>query len=143
MSSWRGQRENARCKECSDKGRPQHERPLPKGRGKMTRPQMVPRRNNEIVRKRAPQNSGTWATLPVPHAKRERHEGVNGHWRTRMWETSAIEIWGTTRDLGFPVSKDKDQVRSARDATEDRRINLVISPEILSFCRRKIEERDQ
>ena len=60
-----------------------------------------------------------------------------------MWETSAIEIWGTTRDLGFPVSKDKDLVRSARDVAEDRRINLVISPEILSFCRRIIEERDQ
>ena len=60
-----------------------------------------------------------------------------------MWETSAIEIWGTTRDLGFPVSKDKDLVRSNRDAAEDRRINLVISPEILSFCRRIIEERDQ
>lgn len=74
---------------------------------------------------------------------KERDEGGNGHWRTRMWETSAIEIWGTTRDLGFPVSKDKDLVRSARDAVEDRRINLVISPEILSFCRRKIEERDQ
>jgi hypothetical protein len=68
---------------------------------------------------------------------KERDEGGNGHWRTRMWETSAIEIWGTTRDLGFPVSKDKDLVRSARDAVEDRRINLVISPEILSFCRRK------
>ena len=60
-----------------------------------------------------------------------------------MWETSAIEIWGTTRDLGFPVSKDKDLVRSARYAAEDRRINLVISPEILSFSRRKIKERDQ
>ncbi len=60
-----------------------------------------------------------------------------------MWETIAIEIWGTTRDLGFPVSNDKDLVRSARDAVEDRPINLVISPEILSFCRRKIEERDQ
>ncbi len=30
-----------RSTECSEKGRPQHERPLPKGRGKMTRPQMV------------------------------------------------------------------------------------------------------
>jgi hypothetical protein len=60
-----------------------------------------------------------------------------------MWETSAIEIWGTTRDLGFPVSKDKDLVRSVRDASEDRQMNLVISPEILSFCRRKIEEWDQ
>jgi hypothetical protein len=74
---------------------------------------------------------------------KERDEVDNGHWRTRMWETSVIEIWGTTRDLGFPVSKDKDLVRSPRDADEDRRINLVISPEILSFCRRKIEERDQ
>ena len=60
-----------------------------------------------------------------------------------MWETSPIEIWGTTRDLGFPVSKDKDLVRSVRDVVEDRRINLVISPEILSFYRRKIEEWDQ
>ena len=41
------------------------------------------------------------------------------------------------------MSKDKDLVRSARDAAEDRRIHLVISPEILSFCRRIIEERDQ
>jgi len=38
---------------------------------------------------------------------KERSEGGNGHWRTRKWETSAIEIWGTTRDLGFPVSKDR------------------------------------
>ena len=60
-----------------------------------------------------------------------------------MWETIVIEILGSTRDLGFPVSKDKDLVRSARDTVEERRINLVISPEILSFCRRKIEERDQ
>ena len=42
-----------------------------------------------------------------------------------------------TKDLGFPVSKDKDLVRSVRDVVEDRRINLVISPEILSFYRRK------
>ena len=60
-----------------------------------------------------------------------------------MWVTSAIEIWGTTRDLDFPVSNDKDLVRSVRDEAEDRQMNLVISPEILSFCRRKIEEWDQ
>ena len=41
------------------------------------------------------------------------------------------------------MSKDKDLVRSARDAAEDRQTNLVISPEILSFFRRKLEERDQ
>jgi hypothetical protein len=91
---------------------------------------------------------------------KEGAEGGNGHWRMRMWEpsaieiwgttrdlgfreTSAIEIWGTTRDLGFLVSKDKNLVRSTRDAAEDRQSNLVISPEILSFCRRKIEEWDQ
>ena len=73
---------------------------------------------------------------------KERAEGDNGHWRMRMWEASAIKIWGTTRDFGFPVSKDKDLVRSVRDAAEDRQTNLVISPEILSFCRRKLEERD-
>ena len=63
--------------------------------------------------------------------------GGNGHWRTRTWETSAIEIWTTTRDLDFPVSKDKDLVRSVRDVVEDRQMNLVISPEILSFCRKQ------
>ena len=41
------------------------------------------------------------------------------------------------------MSKDKDLVRSVRDVTEDRQTNLVISPEILSFCRRKLEQQDQ
>ena len=50
---------------------------------------------------------------------------------------------GTTRDLDFPVSKDKGLVRSVRDAAEDRQTNLVISPEIHSFCRRNMEEWDQ
>ncbi len=76
-------------------------------------------------------------------SSKERVEGGNGHWRMRTWGTSAIENWGTTRDLGFPVSKDKDMVRSARDAAEDRQMKLVISPEILSFSSRKIEEWDQ
>ena len=35
---------------------------------------------------------------------REREEGVAGHWETRMWETCDIAVWGTTRDLGFPVT---------------------------------------
>lgn len=38
---------------------------------------------------------------------KEREEDGAGHWKTRVWKTSVIEIWGTTRDLGFPVSKDK------------------------------------
>ena len=36
--------------------------------------------------------------LPFLTSK-ERSEGGNGHWRMRMWEASAIEIWGTTRDF--------------------------------------------
>jgi hypothetical protein len=56
---------------------------------------------------------------------KERAEGGNGHWRTRTWETSAIEIRATTRDLSFPVSEDKHLVRSARDAAEDRQMNRL------------------
>ena len=44
---------------------------------------------------------------------KEREEGA-GHWETRAWETCDIEVWGTTRDLGFPVTKDRDIVKSAR-----------------------------
>ena len=104
------------------------------------------RRNDETVRKKAPQDSRTWSALPIPHVcttLKEKTEGGNDQWRMRTWETSAIEIWGTTRDLGFPVSKDKDLVRSVRDTAEDRQMNLDIDPEILSFCRRKMEEWDQ
>ena len=35
---------------------------------------------------------------------REREEAGAGHWETRMWETCDIAVWGTTRDLGFPVT---------------------------------------
>jgi hypothetical protein len=126
MSDWRGQRENARCKECSKEGRPHHERPSPKGRGKMTRPQMVLvcQSANTRLSGEDGDHVGTMKLSEIEfhrileHGRhfpfltsKEREEGGNGHWRTRMWETSAIEIWGTTRDLGFPVSKDKDLVR--------------------------------
>ena len=48
----------------------------------------------------------------------------------------------TTRDLGFPVTKDRDLMRSAWDAAEDRQTNFVISPEILRFSKRMLEEWD-
>ena len=51
---------------------------------------------------------------------KEREEGGEGHWETRMWETCDIEVWVTTRDLGFPVTKDRDIVKSTRDAGEGR-----------------------
>ena len=47
---------------------------------------------------------------------RERGEGDAGHWETRVWGTCDIEVWVTTRDLGFPVTKDRDIVKSVRDA---------------------------
>jgi hypothetical protein len=49
---------------------------------------------------------------------KERKEGGTGHWETRVWETSEVEIWVTYRDLGFPVTEDKDLLRSERDTGE-------------------------
>ena len=70
----------------------------------------------------------------------ERGTGGAGHWETRWWETGDISVWGTTRDLGFPVTRDKDLVKSARDAAEGRQTNFIISPEILRFCKQVLEE---
>ena len=39
-------------------------------------------------------------------------------------ETSMIVTWGTTRDLGFPVSKDKDLVITVRDTVEDQQMKF-------------------
>ena len=71
---------------------------------------------------------------------KEREEGDAGHWETRAWETCDIEVWGTTADLGFPVTKDKDIVQSARDASEGRQTNFIVSPEILRFSRQILEK---
>jgi hypothetical protein len=60
----------------------------------------------------------------------QREEGGAGHWETRMWETCDITVWDTTPEFGFPVTRDKDIVKSARDAAEGRQTNFVISPEI-------------
>jgi hypothetical protein len=57
-----------------------------------------------------------------------------------MWETCDIDVWGTTRDLGFPVTRDSDIVKSARDAAEGRQTNFIISPEILRFSRQTLGE---
>ena len=59
-----------------------------------------------------------------------------------MWETCDISVWDTTRELDFPVTKDRHTVKSARDASEDRRTNFVISPEILRFCRQVLGEEE-
>ncbi len=74
---------------------------------------------------------------------KEREEGGAGHWETRAWETCDIEVWGTTRDLGFPVTKDKDIVQSARDVSEGRCTNPIVSPEILHYSRQVLEKEAQ
>ena len=63
-----------------------------------------------------------------------------GHWETRVWETCDIEVWDTTRDLVFPVTKDRDVVKSVSDTTGGRRTNFIVSPEILRFIRQLLEE---
>ena len=55
-----------------------------------------------------------------------------------MCETCDITVWVTTRDLVFPVTRDKNVVKSARNTTEVRQTNFVISPEILRFCRQAL-----
>ena len=70
----------------------------------------------------------------------EGEKGGVGHWETRMWESCDISVWDTTRELVFPVTKDRDTVKSARDAAEGRRTNFVLSSEILRFCRQVLGE---
>ncbi len=72
----------------------------------------------------------------------EGEKGGADHWETRIWETCDIIVWDTTRDLVFPVTKDKDMVKSARDTAEGRQTSFVISPEILRFCRQVLGEGD-
>ena len=57
-----------------------------------------------------------------------------------MWESCDISVWVTIRELGFPVTRDGDTVKSAMDADEGRRTNFVLSPEILRFCRQVLGE---
>ena len=73
---------------------------------------------------------------------KEREEGDADHWETRVWETCDIDVWGTTGDLVFPVSKDKDIVKSVRDVAEDRQTKYIVSPEILRFSRQVLEKED-
>ena len=49
---------------------------------------------------------------------------------------------GHTNRLGFPVTKDKEIVKSARDTAEGRHTNFIISPEILRFSRQVLENED-
>jgi hypothetical protein len=71
---------------------------------------------------------------------KEREEGESDHWETRVWETCDIEVWDTTGDFVFPVTNDKDIVKSATDVSEGRRTNFIVSPEILRFRRQVLEK---
>ena len=70
-------------------------------------------------------------------------KGGVSHWETRMWETCDISVRDTTGDLVFPVTRDRDIVKSVRDAPEGSQTNFVISPEILHFCRQVLGEGDR
>ena len=73
---------------------------------------------------------------------KEKEKGGAGHWEIRVWETCDIDVWGTTGDLGFPVAKDKDIVKSVRDTAEDRQTKHIVSPEILRFNRQVLEQEN-
>ena len=60
-----------------------------------------------------------------------------------MWETCDITVWDTTGDLVFPVTRDREIVKSVRDTVEGRQTNFVISPEMLRFCRQVLGEWDR
>ena len=42
---------------------------------------------------------------------KEREEEGADHRETRMWETCDISVWDTTRDLGFPITRDRNIVK--------------------------------
>jgi ribonuclease HI len=164
---WAKTRGNARCKECLDArsfGHDEEEegphgggqRSKDRGRKLLHQTVMVCQPTDTRLRGNDRDMLGT-VTLTVKDLRRilthgqhfpfftakEREEGGVGHWETRAWETCDIEVWGTTADLGFPVTKHKDIVQSARDAAEGRRTNLMISPEILRFSRQVLEQEAQ
>jgi hypothetical protein len=57
----------------------------------------------------------------------------------KLSEKELCRILEHGRHFPFLTSKE----RSVRDTVENRQMNLVKSPEILSFCRRKMQEWDQ
>jgi hypothetical protein len=160
---WTELRGNTRCKECRQQGLghdEEQERPHGEGKRSKERRRESPHQTVLICQPTDARlkgddryNLGT-VTLTAKDLRRilthgqhfpfftakEREEGGAGHWETRAWETCDIEVWDTTADLGFPVTKDKDIVKSARDAAEDRRTNFIISPEILRFSRQVLEK---
>ncbi len=72
---------------------------------------------------------------------KEREEGGSDHWETGAWETCDIEVWDKTGDLVFPVTNDKNIVKSVRDSAEGRRTNFIVSPKILRFNRQVLEKK--
>jgi hypothetical protein len=153
LKDWNKTRENTKCKECLQQGprydgdqeRPHRgeKRSNVRGRESLYQTVLICQSADTRLQDDDREALGT-VILTVKHLHRilthrqqfpfftdtEREEGGAGHWETRVWETCDIEVWDTTRDLVFPVTKDRDMVKSARDAVEDRRTNFIVSPEI-------------
>ena len=70
----------------------------------------------------------------------KREQGGADHLETRMCETCDMTVWVTTRDLVFPVTRDRYIVTSARDTVKGSQTNFVISPEILRFCNQVLKQ---
>ena len=126
MGDWNKKHGNLKCMECHehnrDRERPQSGRSCPRlGTIKLTSKDL---RRILIHGKHFP--------FLTPE---EGEKGRVGHWETRMWESCDISVWDTTRELGIPVTRDGDTVKSTRDTSEGRRTNFVLSPEILRFYR--------
>ena len=161
MGDWNKIRGNLKCMECHehnrDRERPQSGRPCPRVRGRESLPQTVLICQPADTRLRG-EDRDVLGTIKLTgkdlrriliHGRHfpfltpeEGETGGVGHWETRVWESCDISVWGTTRELGFPVTRDGDTVKSARDAAEGRRTNFVLSPEILRFCRQALGEGD-
>ena len=52
-----------------------------------------------------------------------------------------VSVWDTTRDLGFPVTRNRDIVKSVRNSTDGRQTNFI-SPESLRLSRQVVGEWD-
>ena len=161
VGDWNKNHGNLKCIECHehnrDRERPQSGRPCPRVRGRESLPQTVLICQPADTRLRG-EDRDVLGTIKLTgkdlrriliHGRHfpfltpeEGETGGVGHWETRVWESCDISVWGTTRELGFPVTRDGDTVKSARDAAEGRRTNFVLSPEILRFCRQALGEGD-
>jgi hypothetical protein len=87
-------------------------------------------RDNQADGEGSPTDTDTRATLSILTPEEGEKGGVD-HWETRMWESCDISVCGTTRELGFPVTRNGVTVKSVRDTAEGGGLTL---PSLRRFC---------